>query len=341
MSMYQILWYFLIYSFIGWVVEVIFHAIALGKIVNRGFLNGPVCPIYGFGVVSVFILVYYLGNHGENLVEDIPLWQLFLGGMVLASAIELLGGFLLDVLFHARWWDYSDKPFNLHGYICLEFSIIWGLAITFVIRGIQPYIRTGQVMMIPRQYGIPILVVLYAVLLADVIVTVLAVNRLNRKLAEIDKVQKSLRRVSDGLTDVIGGGAYKTAEKLEKGKEKAEEAAKQLGERAELAGQQMRENMSSASQQLGAGVREIRESISSSIGETRERMEQSIQEQKSQFKKKQTLYASILKERYFGMGRLLRAHPGMKHQQYPAIVEELQKELDKDETETQKNDSNS
>ncbi len=67
MTYYQICWYFLIYSFGGWIVEVIFHAVALGKVVNRGFLNGPVCPVYGFGVLSVFAMINTLQSNGYQM----------------------------------------------------------------------------------------------------------------------------------------------------------------------------------------------------------------------------------------------------------------------------------
>lgn len=112
MTYFQICLYFLIYSFGGWVVEVIFHAVALGKVINRGFLNGPVCPVYGFGVLSVFALLNTIQGSGHQMSDG----MIFVFGIVLATAVELVAGWLLDVCFHARWWDYSDKPliFMLH-----------------------------------------------------------------------------------------------------------------------------------------------------------------------------------------------------------------------------------
>ena len=129
MTYYQICWYFLVYSFGGWVVEVIFHAVTLGKVINRGFLNGPVCPVYGFGVISVFAMINTLQSSGYQMSDG----MIFIFGVILATVVELIAGWLLDVCFHARWWDYSDKPLNFHGYICLEFSLIWGLAIVLVV----------------------------------------------------------------------------------------------------------------------------------------------------------------------------------------------------------------
>ena len=124
MTYFQICLYFLVYSFGGWVVEVIFHAVALGKVINRGFLNGPVCPVYGFGALSVFALLNTIQSGGHQMSEG----MIFVFGFVLATAVELIAGWLLDVCFHARWWDYSDKPLNFHGYICLFSAIGFGIA---------------------------------------------------------------------------------------------------------------------------------------------------------------------------------------------------------------------
>lgn len=113
--------YFLVYSFLGWCTEVAYQAVKRGQVINRGFLNGPVCTIYGFGVLAVFRMLEAVGKgdlHEQNA------FMVFCFGVVLATAVELFGGWALDKLFHARWLDYSDQPFNLNGYICLEFSII-------------------------------------------------------------------------------------------------------------------------------------------------------------------------------------------------------------------------
>ena len=303
LTLYEVLWYFLIYSFIGWVAEVIFNTVVLGNILNRGFLNGPVCPIYGFGVISVFALAHYVGG-GVAKLDQMPLLQLFFGGMVLATAVELIGGFILDVCFHARWWDYSDIPFYLHGYICLEFSILWGLAVAFVLRVIQPYIRAASVEFIPEQIGFPILVVCYAVYLLDVIVTVLMVNKLNRYLKELDTLQKKLRIVSNGLRDALGTSAYVTMNTLDKGKEKAEKVSKRIRDGAASAGN---------------SVHSIHQGIGEAVDSGRERLVAGIRER----------YNAVMNSKYFGMGRLLHANPGMKHREYPELVEELQKDLNK------------
>ncbi|MBP5753276.1 MAG: putative ABC transporter permease, partial [Treponema sp.] len=128
MNFYDICWYFIIYSFIGWAIEVAFHAVTIGKIINRGFLTGPICPVYGFGMLAVLFIMKLLPVNPET--GQVNTWLIFLTGSVFTTLVELIAGWGLNKIFHARWWDYSNMPFNFHGYICLAFCIIWGLAVT-------------------------------------------------------------------------------------------------------------------------------------------------------------------------------------------------------------------
>ena len=169
-SIYQLCWLFLIYSFLGWCVEVSFVAVTSGKVVNRGFLNGPVCPIYGVGMLGALLL---LGPVSGNLLI------LFLLGMLLCTVVELIGGWALERAFHTRWWDYSDEPFNLGGYICLRFSIMWGLAVTFAVRLIHPVIFS-LVCWIPQLAGWILLGLLYALFFTDFVLTMITVIGLRK-----------------------------------------------------------------------------------------------------------------------------------------------------------------
>ena len=134
MTYYQICWYFLIYSFGGWALEVVYHAVACGKVINRGFLNGPVCPVYGFGVLSVFAMMNTFQGSGYQLSDG----MIFLFGVILATAVELIAGWLLDVCFHARWWDYSKRKFNINGRICLETLLPFGIMGCLILYIVNP-----------------------------------------------------------------------------------------------------------------------------------------------------------------------------------------------------------
>ena len=160
-SLYQILAFFLIYSCLGWCLEVIYAAVSTGQLVNRGFLNGPVCPIYGFGMI---IVLFTLSPLADNLL------LLYIGGVILPSVLELAGGWALYKLYHTRWWDYSDFPFNIGGYICLEFSLLWGVGTVVVMKAVHPVIA-GLVEMVPQMVGFVLMCILYACYAADVVVT--------------------------------------------------------------------------------------------------------------------------------------------------------------------------
>lgn len=142
-SWFQILWYFYIYGFLGWCSEVAFAAVAHGKFVNRGFVNGPICSIYGFGVMSVLLVLGPLKS---------SLWLLFGGSVLFTSAIEYLTGWVLEKVFHDKWWDYSKRPLNIKGYVCLEFSVLWGIACVFVVDVFQPLVAK-VVDLIPKKLG--------------------------------------------------------------------------------------------------------------------------------------------------------------------------------------------
>lgn len=194
---YSYLWVFFLFSFLGWCSEVIFAAIRQKRFVNRGFLNGPLCPIYGLGVVLIDAL---LRPFGDSLAIQL------VGSMLLGSALEYLAGFLLEKLFHQKWWDYSDRPHNLHGYICLKFSVVWALAGAMTARYIMPgFVRLFS--HIPRPLGWVLLAVLGGLLLADLLVTVVAIVGLNRKLRNLEYVTSKLRQGSDKLGKDLSKGA--------------------------------------------------------------------------------------------------------------------------------------
>ena len=189
-SLYQTLAYFLIYSCLGWCLEVVYAAVTTGKLVNRGFLNGPVCPIYGFGMV---IVLYAL----TPLVDNTLL--LYLGGVILPSALELVGGWALYKLYRTRWWDYSDYPFNIGGYICLEFCLLWGVGTLVVMRIVHPIIA-GLVAMVPTLVGVILICILYAVYATDVVATAIAASTLADTLDTMEKLGDSIHAVSDAMT---------------------------------------------------------------------------------------------------------------------------------------------
>lgn len=209
-TFYQITAFFFIYAFFGWCVEVAYQGVTKGILVNRGFLNGPVCPIYGVGMVGVLLILTPLADN---------LFLLFVGGIIITTTIELFGGWLLDKMFHMRWWDYSDKPFNLEGYICLEFCLIWGICVMSVVRLIHPMIE-GFVNKVPHTLGVILLIIFVVVMIVDLIVTYKTVIGITRSLGEIEKIAETLHEISESLTKTVGSTAIVATEKVEASKEK-------------------------------------------------------------------------------------------------------------------------
>lgn len=115
--------YFVLFSICGWVFECVYCSVKEGHFQNRGFLYGPVCPIYGFGATAVMIFV---DCAGVQEMRQIPVWLVFLVCMAGSAVLEYLTSYVLERFFHAVWWDYSNMPLNLNGRICLPASLLFG-----------------------------------------------------------------------------------------------------------------------------------------------------------------------------------------------------------------------
>ncbi len=204
-SVYELLWLFFIYAFLGWCIEVGFCGLEIGKFVNRGFLNGPLCPIYGVGAVIVILCLTPISHNAVLL---------FFCAAVLTSVLELVTAFVLDKMFHARWWDYSDKPFNIGGYICLKFSVYWGLVCIALMRGIHPVIY-DVIKLVPFVLGIILLVFFSAVFVCDVVITVITIKKLSHRLGIMDELAQKIHNISDEIGSHVYEGVSAAAKKGE------------------------------------------------------------------------------------------------------------------------------
>lgn len=192
-SFYQLLWLYMIYSFIGWCGEVVVAAVKRHRFVNRGAVSGPFCPIYGLGAAVVAVFFPELKGN--------PLF-LFLGGMVVNTFVEYVTGRIMEMSLHKKWWDYSDQKFNLGGYVCLKTSLFWGLCTVLMIYVLDP-VFTGLVGLIPKLWGEIILWVLFGLLIVDFIGTVIAVWGLKKKNGRIDQIREGLGRTSKLLENTM------------------------------------------------------------------------------------------------------------------------------------------
>ena len=132
-TLHQWLLLFYIYCFIGWIWESCYVSLKNHKWVNRGFLKGPLLPIYGSGAMVVLI---------STLTVKRNLVLVFIIGMIFATILEYITGVVMDKLFHVRYWDYTKEPFNINGYICLISSLTWGVFSVLLVRFVNPNIES-------------------------------------------------------------------------------------------------------------------------------------------------------------------------------------------------------
>ena len=182
MYLIDLFYNFLIYSFIGWIYESVYVSIRKKHFVNRGFLNGPIIPVYGCGATLVFLFLWrFKGNHV----------LVFLGGMLVTTILEYVTSYFMEKFFHARWWDYSEFKIHIHGRVCLFASVVWGFFSLLVINVIQPFV-IHVIDLLKQPYNEYIAYALFTILCLDVIVTIIYTLRLNNLLSELKHIKVEL-----------------------------------------------------------------------------------------------------------------------------------------------------
>lgn len=189
-TMSQLFTYFIVYAFLGWILEVVYHLFTNRKFINRGFLFGPVCPIYGFGAVILIVLLEHLGDSSIAI---------FVGGAFFASVLEYITGYLLEKLFHQKWWDYSQMRYNLNGYISLGFSIIWGFVSLFLVKILHPFVLS-ILNKIPSNIMNILVPSLFIVIALDTFYTVMSLVEFKKVLEGLKEVKYELHQKYDSLT---------------------------------------------------------------------------------------------------------------------------------------------
>lgn len=170
---------FFVFSCAGWIMEVVLKYFEFHRFINRGFLIGPYCPIYGFGVVAVTVVVGgMVGRHGT-------LGEVFFAGMVMCGALEYFTSWYMEKMFHARWWDYSAKPMNLHGRIWIGNLILFGIACVIIVDFIDP-LFFGAVSKIPAVAIYVSAGAISAIMLADCTISHFLMNEVRNAIEEQD-----------------------------------------------------------------------------------------------------------------------------------------------------------
>ena len=233
MQIYYFILYFFIYGFLGWCTEVAYATVKQKKFVNRGFLNGPICPVYGVGIGMVVMLLEPMSG---------TIVSLYVVSTALVTTIEGVTGYLMDRLFHHKWWDYSNQPLNIGGYVCLLFSLAWGVACVLIVRVIHPFVYQ-VVDMIPVTVGIGLAAVLGIALLADLYVTTAEILKLNKKLDTMEKISAELRELSDMIGVNIHESVMETMEFSEETKKQLDSAVSELREKLDSVAQEQKDHL--------------------------------------------------------------------------------------------------
>lgn len=171
---------FLIYSFIGWLWETVYCSLKVGKFVYRGFLVGPYCPIYGFGVLLV---LYFIEPYQNNII------LLYILSATAVTVLEYITSYLLEKFFHASWWDYKDVPFNINGRVALPVSLFWGIGCVLIVKVIQPQVMK-IVDVILSDTGNYLAVIIIGIFTVDLIYTVTNMVNFNKISQEWDAAIK-------------------------------------------------------------------------------------------------------------------------------------------------------
>ena len=190
-TFFHILAYFVIYSFLGWVLESIVRTICERKIINTGFLIGPFCPIYGFGAI---IMILFLDGFKNNIL------LLFFVSVIVLTLWEYVVGVLLEKLFHTKYWDYSDHKFNYKGRICLTNSIAWGILGVLFINYIHPFI-IRMLSYIDFIYVAVIACVIAFILLVDAIISIIKVKNIKTTFEKIENINEQIKQKLIELKD--------------------------------------------------------------------------------------------------------------------------------------------
>ncbi len=169
---------FIIYSFLGYIAEVLYCSYLQKKLVNRGFLFGPLCPIYGIGAL--------LMSFGLTSFKNNPILVFFLG-MIITSFLEYYTSYIFEKIFNNKWWDYSDKPANINGRICLSNSIMFGIGGLLVIYIFDPF--TNNLINFDSFFKMVLFIIILLLLIIDILFSIIIAYNLRNRLIVAEELK--------------------------------------------------------------------------------------------------------------------------------------------------------
>lgn len=196
MLFFKYLFIFCLFSVVGWIMELVFRSITTKKFVNPGFMSGCVVPLYGFGAVIMTVIC----NLFSTVKSDYKVILIFFLAVFFLSLIEFISGFILLKFFHLKLWDYSNFKYNYKGFICLEFSFIWGLLALVFYLFVYPWINDLAMNFINNNFCLFSLGIFVGVFLVDLCVSIQLLNRLTKyadsikEIINVEKLKIDVRR---------------------------------------------------------------------------------------------------------------------------------------------------
>ncbi len=304
---YQWMLFFFIYCFFGWIWESCYVSAKEHKWINRGFLHGPLIPIYGFGAVGVLFAVIP--------VQD-SLVLVYLFGMLGATLLEYVTGAAMERIFQVRYWDYSDKPLNLNGHICLTSSLAWGAFSVLLIRYIHAPVEL-LVLGLPSGAAQFLAFAVTVVFAADATQSFNEamdlreiIERITESSQEAKRIQKRIDVIAAVMDADVQEHKKKAAEfrKTMEGRLPAEHKLQELSESIRMYLEHVRKKSGEATQSFREDLRKISEEM--------RKLEESLEKQQQKI-------GQLRNRQYSRSMRLLRRNPGAVSRAYKEALEEL------------------
>lgn len=288
-DLYRWVIYFFVYSVLGWLIESVYCSILARKWVERGFLNGPLCPIYGSGAVAV---LWALEPFSDSL------FHVFVLGTAITTVLEYVTSYVMEKLFHMRWWDYSQFRFHIHGRVCLVNSLLFGVMCVLLEWCLHPWVKS-LVSRIPLSILPLICLVLGVYLAMDTFLSARTAWHLSRRMKHLKQLEEELRQ--------------RLREELEERREEAERKA------AAFRDERARKKM------------EWERKLVQSKADMEERMDQQREKARQAADHIRARIAALQSTPGLGERRLMRAFPHMRSRSYEEVLERLRKEWEKRE----------
>lgn len=300
-SPWQWLLIFYVYCVCGWIFESTVVSVRQRRFVNRGFLKGPMLPIYGFGATIMLHVSLPLMGH--------PV-MIYFAGLVTATAFEYVVGVLMESLFKVKYWDYSDQKFQFQGRICLESSLAWGLLsllLAYILHKPVARFITGL------QTGTTIAAasVISVWFVYDTVTSAKAAFEFASVLTELEK----LRTEAEALRVQLQLGAYEAQDRLEELRSQVRDAQEELRQHMENAQEELRQHMESAQEELRSQVQETQEELRQRLETARAQFQEHLAAREEEARSHEQL-----RQRLEEVRTSMAQHMQQKHTQYRALL---------------------